>query len=427
MPDTYSQLTGIRYIAGNVLTLLIGTLATQALTTVALLITARYLGVTGYGQYAATYALLAQTGVLLNFGLDTWLLRQGATSEMAIPKGLGNAAAIKLLLSLLWYPLVVMFAPLINPHVYPSTLVRAAALGVVCQAAGLSAQSAFKAGLRNEITALLQVVGATFFCVASLLLASQDATVVQFAWGRTVAFALVGLFGLYLAAQSFGLSPRFADLRGVGRKSFPFLLSEALAVVYASIDLTIVAIMLGESASGFYAPAITVVNALFIMPNAVYTVMVPVITRAYTRVGGQIRYLSMGLILGMGVLGLAMSLTVFVLASPIIAFLYDVAFNASADVLTILSAVLFFKPISYALAAILTAIDRQQDRVIVQAIVAFTNVAANLAIVQRYGVLGVASVYVLTEALLCLGYAIFMFKGSRGFTFAYPRDKPPFL
>jgi O-antigen/teichoic acid export membrane protein len=427
MPDRYSRLIGIRYIAGNVLTLLIGTLATQALTTVALLITARYLGVAGYGQYAATYALLAQTGVLLNFGLDTWLLRQGATSETAMTRGLGNAVVIKLLLSLLWYPLVIMFAPLLDPHVYPSTLVRAAALGVVCQATGLSAQSAFKAELRNEITALLQVVGATFFCVASLLLASQDATVVQFAWGRTIAFALVGLLGLYLAIQSFGLSPRLADLRGVGYESFPFLLSEALAVVYASIDLTIVAIMLGESASGFYAPAITLVNALFIIPNAVYTVMVPVITQAYTSGGAQIRSLSMGLILGLSVLGLAMSLSVFVLASPIIALLYGAAFNASADVLTILSAVLFFKSISYALAAILTAIDRQRDRVIVQAIVALTNVVANLLIVQSYGILGAASVYVLTEALLCLGYAIFVFKESKGFTFAYPRDKPPLL
>jgi O-antigen/teichoic acid export membrane protein len=395
MPDTYSQLTGIRYIAGNVLTLLIGTLATQALTTVALLITARYLGVTGYGQYAATYALLAQTGVLLNFGLDTWLLRQGATSEMAIPKGLGNAAAIKLLLSLLWYPLVVMFAPLINPHVYPSTLVRAAALGVVCQAAGLSAQSAFKAGLRNEITALLQVVGATFFCVASLLLASQDATVVQFAWGRTVAFALVGLFGLYLAAQSFGLSPRFADLRGVGRKSFPFLLS-------------------GSHHRGDYAGRVSI---WLLRPSD-------------NRGQCSIYYAQCG-VHRHGAYDYP-SLHQGWRADPL--FVYGAysrngrfgtsdepkAFNASADVLTILSAVLFFKPISYALAAILTAIDRQQDRVIVQAIVAFTNVAANLAIVQRYGVLGVASVYVLTEALLCLGYAIFMFKGSRGFTFAYP-------
>jgi len=427
MSDTYSPFIGTRYIAGNVLALLIGTLATQALTIVALLITARHLGVAGYGQYAATYALLAQTGVLLNFGLDTWLLRQGATSEAAVTRGLSSAVVIKLLLSLLWYPLVVVFAPLLNPHVYPSTLVRVAALGVVCQATGLSAQSAFKAGLRNEITSLLQVFGAAFFCLASLLLASQDATVVQFAWGRTIAFTLMGLLGLYLATQSFGLSLRLADLRSVGYGSFPFLLSEALAVVYASIDLTIVAIMLGESASGLYAPAITLVNALFIIPNVVYTVMVPVITQAYTRGRGQIRSLSMGLVLGLSVLGLAMSLTVFVLASPIIALLYDAAFSASADVLTILSAVLFFKSISYALAAILTAIDRQRDRVIVQAIVALTNVAVNLVIVQRYGVLGVASVYVLTEALLCLGYAIFVFKGSRGFTFAYPRDKPPFL
>jgi O-antigen/teichoic acid export membrane protein len=135
----------------------------------------------------------------------------------------------------------------------------------------------------------------------------------------------------------------------------------------------------------------------------------------------------MGLILGLSVLGLAMSLSVFVLASPIIALLYGAAFNASADVLTILSAVLFFKSISYALAAILTAIDRQRDRVIVQAIVALTNVVANLLIVQSYGILGAASVYVLTEALLCLGYAIFVFKESKGFTFAYPRDKPPLL
>ena len=388
-----------------------------------LLIIARQLGVEGYGQYAATYALLAQMSVLLNFGLDTWLLRYGAMSEMAMARGMGNAMVLKLLLFLLWYPLVVVFAPLLNPHVYPGTLVRAGALGVVCQATGLLTQSAFKAELRNEVTLLLQVVGATLFCGASLLLVNYGATVVQFAWGRTAAFALMGLLGLYLAIRNFGLNPRLADLKSVGADSFSFLLSDALAIIYLSIDLTIVAIVLGESESGLYAPAVTLVNTLFIIPNTIYTVMVPVITRAYIRGERQIRILSTGLILGLTVLGLAMSIVVFGLASPIIAFLYGPAFSASANVLTILSAVLFFKSINYALAAILTAISLQRERVIAQAFAAFTNVALNLLVVQRYGILGVAIVYVLTETLLCLGYGSFVVKGSGRFAFAYPDDQ----
>jgi O-antigen/teichoic acid export membrane protein len=259
--------------------------------------------------------------------------------------------------------------------------------------------------------------------VTSLLLVNHGATVVQFAWGRTAAFALTGLLGLYLAIRNFGLNPRLADLKSVGADSFSFFLSDALAIIYLSIDLTIVAIVVGESASGLYAPAVTLVNTLFIIPNTIYTVMVPVITRAYTRGERQIRMLSVGLILGLTVLGLAMSIVVFGLASPIIAFLYGPAFSASANVLAILSAVLFFKSINYALAAVLTAINLQRERVIAQAFVAFTNVALNLLVVQRYGILGVAIVYVLTETLLCLGYGSFVVKGSGRFAFVYPDDQ----
>jgi O-antigen/teichoic acid export membrane protein len=391
----------------------------RLLITVALILTARDLGAEDYGRYTATYALLIQAMTLLNFGLDTWLLREGALGRMPISRGAGNALLIKSVLLIGWVPGVLLLAHLLNPQVYLPPLVFAATIGVACQAIGLWAQSVFKSQLQNSTTVLLEAVNVTVLFCLTLFQLGQGAEAAQFAWIRTLGLALMAGLGLVLVIGRFGLNPRRTDLLPVGRRSFPFFLADGLAVIYASIDITIVATILGEDALGVYVPAIVLVNALFIIPGTVYSVMVPVISRAYVERSRRVRAASIAFVGGLSGLGLIMAIPVVRLADPIIRLVYGASFAASSEILSIIGVVLFFKSINFGLGGILTAIDWQRQRVLAQFIAVVFNIALNLVVIRRYGIIGVAWVYVLTEMLLTVGYGFFTLRGSRGFSFPY--------
>ena len=83
--------------------------------------------------------------------------------------------------------------------------------------------------------------------------------------------------------------------------------------------------------------------------------------------------------------------------------LYGAPYQGSGAVLAVLSGVLVLRCPSTALAAALVAVGWQTWRVGAQAVAAILNVVLNLLIVHQFGVMGVAKVYVFTEAILFLG------------------------
>jgi O-antigen/teichoic acid export membrane protein len=59
---------------------------------------------------------------------------------------------------------------------------------------------------------------------------------------------------------------------------------------------------------------------------------------------------------------------------------------------------------SYTLASALIALGWQKRRVIAQLVSALLNIGINLVIINKYGIIGVAWVYVLSETVLLFGY-----------------------
>jgi O-antigen/teichoic acid export membrane protein len=80
------------------------------------------------------------------------------------------------------------------------------------------------------------------------------------------------------------------------------------------------------------------------------------------------------------------------------------AYSTTGELLAILSPILFLKTVSFAAAAFLVAVDWQSHRLIPQAISAAVNIVLNLLVIQTLGIQGVAYVYVISEAVLLIGY-----------------------
>jgi O-antigen/teichoic acid export membrane protein len=200
-----------------------------------------------------------------------------------------------------------------------------------------------------------------------------------------------------------GLSSSLTTIRRVLREALPFAASDFLGWLSLRADVLIIALALGEQAVGLYAPAVGIVNALFLIPASVHGVMVPVLSRLYPANTGQAEITAKRTVLLLLAIGVGLSLALWA-SAPLLVSLLSQSFSDSLGVLRILSTILLFKSGSFAMAAILIAIGRQSRRTIVQAVAVALNIGLNLWIVYRLGIEGVAWVYVLTELLTVFGY-----------------------
>lgn len=393
-----------RRILSNVTALLSGSVVSQGINALTLLLIARQLGPAGYGQYAACFALAGFAAIWINLGADIWLLREGGRQTVPLGESLGSVFAVKVVAGVAWLGLMLVVAPLLRQDTFPAGLLQLSVLSVLLDSLFATALTAFKASLRNYMTSLLESGSDATWLMTTLLLIRLNVRQVEtYVQVRIIVLFISLLVTIFIIWHIIGIKGTFRTVRRLLREAPPFAASEFLSWISLRIDVLIIAFALGEYAAGLYAPAVGVVNALFLIPAAVHGVMVPVLSHLYTTNISQAEIMAKRMIVLLLAAGLGLSLALLV-GSPLLVSFLSESFSGSLGVLRVLSVILLFKSGSFAMAAILVAIGRQPYRTLVQAVAAIANIGLNLWIVYRLGIEGVAWVYVLTELLTVLGY-----------------------
>ena len=394
-----------KQVLANVAALLSGTALSRGLSALILILVARQIGRDAYGQYSATIALVGLVAILFSLGLEGWLLYKGGSDREHLGVWFTSAFWLTVLLGIGWMAGLWFVTPYLNPSSFPWSLIVLASLALWLEEVARLIWSAFKARMRNNLTSLLMVVSQGAFLVVCLLLAavrSRDAE--AYMAGRLVAAALGAVASGLLLRRELGIGFRPRTLRPALRGTLPFAASTGFSVIYGRADLAIVGHMLGKTAAGVYAPALTLTNTLFLIPVAVYEVMVPLLGRGYKQDRAWTARTAAWFAVSMLLVGIALAAGLAWISRPLITILYGTDFQSSAEVLAVLAGVLALRCPTIALSALLVAVGWQSPRVGVQALSAVLNVALNLLVVRGFGVMGVARVYLGTELVLLLGH-----------------------
>jgi O-antigen/teichoic acid export membrane protein len=394
-----------RIVIGNLATLFSGSLLSQGMTSLALLLTARQLRVAQYGQYAACFALSSFSSILFSLGMDIWLLREGSRQMSRLGELLGSVLVIKAVAGAVWFGLVFLLSDYINAESFPPELLRLSALSVWLDSLFATLLTAYKASLRNQVTSVLESGSDAVWLLATVLLVrsgSQEAT--AYVQLRSVVL-LITL--ICTASMAWHWRPFRTTIRATRRvigEALPFAASELLAWAYMRVDVLVVALTLGQYAAGLYAPAVGLVNALFLVPATVYVVIVPVLSNLFAVNAKQAWVTARRSIQLLLAVGLGSSVALAAGAKYLIA-LMGASYRGSQEILQMLSIVLLLHSISFGLAAIIVTTNQQARRPIVQAIAVAVNASLNLLIARWIGIRGVAAVYIATEVVLLTGYA----------------------
>jgi O-antigen/teichoic acid export membrane protein len=392
-------------IIGNIATLFSGSVVAQGMTAITLLLTARQLQVDGYGQYAACITLISMLSILFSLGLDNWLLREGGRAPHQAGNIAGSVLGIKGIFGPVWVIILLLLSPILNQQSFPSTLLRWSVIFIWSDTLLATCLSVFKSMLHNKVPSIIEAGADIIWFGFTILL-------MWFGLNQPEAFmkirAFVSLLALSISllflASRFNLHFHLHIAREALASAFPFAASDFLAMIIMRADIVIISLTIGKTATGLYSPAVGLVNMAFLVPMAIYMVMLPVLSNLYKNHPEQAQKTASRTILLSLFVGIVLTFAYFI-GAPLITTLLGSSYQGSIEVLKILSWVLIFRCGSFAFTAIIVATNQQAKRTFIQVIAAITNIVLNLLVVYKYGINGVAFVYVLTEIITFFGYS----------------------
>lgn len=396
-----------KYITENIGALLVGMFIARALSAFSVIVISRRLGPDPFGQYAASLSIVRLSSIFFTLGLDSWLLCLGGREQRRVGDFGIASLVLKLVLGFIWLVFIMLLTPILNPDTFSPVSLFLAALSVWFEEISRIGWSTFKAALQNKITLVLTVGAEVLLVLITITLSLLNIDSVElYLLGRTIAFLITGIISTIFMVRTFGSRLHISDALFALKGTPSFGISVALATIYGQADVTIIAHWLGKTATGIYSPAISLASALFLIPAAIYNVMLPVLSQSHADSAVKVRLLSLGIIKWVTFLGILLGTGLAVVAKSLVIVVYGQAYALSGTILAVLGGVLAFRCINFGLGSVLAAVGWQGRRIFVQVISAVLNVVLNIAIVQSAGILGVAWVYVLSEGVLAVGYAV---------------------
>ncbi len=386
--------------------------AAQFMKMLFMLIMARYFGLEDYSDYVAAYSLASFTAIFFNLGLDTWLLREGSFQEnwkLSAQKVLSLKASI----GLIWAGLLIGLAPSLRPDLFGFGLLALCVADVwfdsllITMLAVLNIKRDIKAysvsilllrGLKLIVLLVMIAVGSR----SVMLIAGLRAAI---AGGLAVAVFL-------MLRLDFRFARRQESLRML-RDSRAYTYSEFFSVIYMQADINLLTLLQGKVMAGIYSPALSVINALFIIPSSVYTFSIPTLSRTYHETPQMLPAAARKLLAGITLMGIVLFAGVGLLGDDLVRLLLGAEYETTGQLITMLSPVLLLKCLEFGLASVIVALNKQKERIFPQMIAAVMNVGLNLWLIPLYGVFGAARVYVISEVVLFLGYGIIVFRSLR--------------
>ena len=386
-------------IARNFLALGLGEAVSRLLAFAATVYLARVLGASLYGVLGVSAAVILYLVPLADGGLDVGTgVRAVAKDPIALSRVVPAILTVRLVRALV-LTLVVGTVALFVVPVPDGPILALYALTLI--AAGSSSRWLHLAFDRAGTVAVVRSIGqlVTVALIFILVRGPSDVTrapLAQFA--GEIAASIV----LLILLRRYGIRPTFVYDRAAAapllRQARPLVLGTLLGLTIFNSDLIFVRLFRDAEAAGFYAAAYLVVSFSVNLGLAYSMALMPSLARAATDRPAQRALYQHGL-LHMVAGGLPIAVGGWVLALPLVVTVFGTAYSPAAPAFAIL---VWSIPLSLVRdIPIVAMITHGQERTVlrVTGMAVVLNIALNVALIPRFGMVGAAVATVVTEGV----------------------------
>ncbi|WP_407393603.1 flippase [Methanobrevibacter sp.] len=373
---------------------------------------ARYLGVSDYGIYGFAIAFTNILGVTADLGVNTHIVRHIATDYDSAPKYLGNAIPLKSIFAIGTIILSLILLILLKSNELVITVTLLFAIEMIFKSFINLLNGSFQAfeegkyqGIGNTIMNLLLLV----FIIITIF---TDFGII----GISISYILANLIALiyayyvlnkHITRPKFEIDTEFWKMITI--YSIPFAVTGILYTIYYSIDVVMLANMVGNYATGIYNATYKLISVLTLFYTVYTAVIFPVMSKFFKNDKAMllisfeksIKYLMLIIIpLAVG--------TVFY-SADIIHLIYGHEYDAASSVLSILIWTVCLLFISGAANTLLNASHKEVTVTKIYAIAAVFNIALNFFMIPYLSYNGAAITTVLSDLLIVIiqGYVIY--------------------
>lgn len=365
----------------------------------------RLLGANGLGQFSFILAYTGMFVFLSSLGIHLYITREIARRRDQVQLCFGNALALVLLLSPLVYSALLLVARAflsVEPGVQIGIAI--AGLYLVLGTLLLLFSAVFQAFEHMELhTASMFTESAAAILLCGVVLLAGGGVVgviIAYVGARVLALGV----SVLLFTQQIGPLPRLSLCLPLTRKavrgSLPFALNILTTTVYVQVDLLLLNLWGGDTVSGYYRAATSLVIPLSIVAHAVNRALFPDMARSFISSLPRLNKAVESSIYYLFVLGWPMALGIALLASRIINLIYGIGFDSSVACLQILAFIVPMRYVNNTMGTALTATDRQGWRATVILLSAILNVTLNAFMIPAWSYLGASVSTVLTEIFI---------------------------
>lgn len=384
-----------RALQTNILWTVVSRFGSQILAAISSLILARYLGSSGFGEYAFISAVVMIGNALSTFGTDMVLIRRISSDNDY--SDLSTTLAIQLLISCLFIAGVFVFYSFLP--VTPSLLIYAFAL------IPLAFFTVFTTALRGaqemRMFSLLNFWAAFFQMIAAFVLIFQKQDVSHLSLlliGTQTLAALLGFLLCFLRIENFLGHWQFSLKRVLPllRSSFQMALIGTFRLLYEKLALTLLPILAGVNVTGLFSASLRVTNVANLGHASALTAIYPEMARDKKFTAHRT-----GLVLLLFTAA-CISLVLFLFSPQIILFLFGDQFMESISSLRILSWILIpnFFVLYYSLAFVAQEVERPVLRSLVTSLLLMLILLVTLS--PLYGLRGAAFALLSAESFQAL-------------------------
>jgi O-antigen/teichoic acid export membrane protein len=360
-------------------------------------VVARFLGPRTFGLYAGGTAVFNLCLGFSDFGFSSLLLRELARRPSDTAELMGNG----LVSQLLWSALLSV-GLFVTGAVFGGT--RGTVMMILSPAVALCglaiSRQIFSAQFRATPLLLMDVITTLLQCAVMLVLVLSNATVIELATNLCAWTCVSSVAALMLARGQTSISlPQRAAVVRFARLAAPIGMASVLASLYFSLDLTLLDWLAKPAALGRYAAAVRLLTLVVMVPGFIMSAGIPGLmhsghdrARLSEFAGTLARWISLT------AAPCAAALAVFAL--PILTLVYGDAYRDAAPLVRILMLAGGLTFVSNVTGIVMVTLGIIRPQLVFNTVALVFNVAGNILLVPKYGVIASAWLTVATEAII---------------------------
>ena len=385
-------------------------IAQAVLGLVVTMLSARYLGPSGYGLINYAAAIVAFVVPVMQLGLDSTLVQELVQAPEKEGETLGTALVMSSISSIACIVGVVAFAALTNAGETETIIVCALySVQLVFQALEMI-QYWFQAKLLSKYTSIVMLAAYAVMSAYKIFLLATGSSIYWFAISQALDFCIIAftLLVIYRKIGKHRFSFSVSRAKEMFSRSKYYIVSSMMVTIFAQTDRIMLKMMIDESAVGFYSAAVTCAGMTgFVFSAIIQSARPAILEKKLSDQSGFERGVTL---LYSIIIYLALLQSIFIcgFSGIIVKILYGSKYTSTIPALRIIAWYTAFSYLGSVRNIWILAKGKQQYLWIINMAGALSNVFLNAVLIPVCGINGAALASLVTQifANLIMGFLI---------------------